>query len=234
MVSVTGICGTLLTLCATMNSVPSEEVVAQISYDTVDSKEQIIEMVENGIDPYSPRELLSKNTQDIIKGYFEYEEQRRIEEMKRQLEEEMARIKAIEEQYPYKEYRQTYYSVIENNETNLGAGYSYRDNNIKVIDNVMNFYDKEYGYLPVYAIDMNEVLNSGLNQKGTPNVYGSIIELTNGNKTWLGIVLDACGECRYSKRLDLWVYQNQQSLDVSNIDFRYVRYGWNNEEQYHG
>ena len=248
MVSVTTLCGTLLTMCATMNSVPAEEVVAQSTYDSVDSK-QLSEWLEKEATTsslYNPRNVLKPEVVNYLVGYQEYqeeqeriaelerlaelerqriaEEQARLEEQRRQ--EELARQQALERQYPYKNYRQTYYSVQEG-ERNLGAGYNANSPEVAVINNIMNFYDKQYGYLPIVAININEVMASGLNQRGTPNLYGSVIEMKypNGN-VQKAIVLDACGACSRSSKVDLWVYNNDSSLDISGVEFRYVRKGW--------
>lgn len=238
MVSVTTLCGTLLTVCATMNSVPTEEVVAQSTYDTVDSQ-QITEWLEQETNKsvYSdPRNVLKPEVVEYLVGYqahVEEKERLRLEEIERQQQEELERQRLAEEarqrelaSYTNTGYRQTYYSVAEG-ETNLGAGYNYQSKEITVIDNVMNFYDKDFGYLPIYAININEVTESGLNAKGTPNLYGSVIQIKdeNGNISQ-GIVLDACGACSRANKIDLWVYNNNQVHDVSNLDFKYVRKGW--------
>lgn len=228
MVSVTGICGTLITLCATLNNVPTEEVVAQISYETVDSKEQMVELLEDEVsDLYAPRDLLSSEVLDVFQNYLEYQqelEQQRIAEEQARIEKE--RQRALEQQYTHKDYRQTYYSVQEG-ERNLGAGYNVNSSEIEVINNIMNFYDNEYGYLPIVAININEVLDSGLNAQGTPNLYGSVIEIKYPNEdTQKAIVLDACGACSRASKIDLWVYNNAPSLDISGIEFKYVRKGW--------
>lgn len=238
MVSVTTLCGTLLTVCATMNSVPTEEVVAQSTYDTVDSQ-QITEWLEQEANKsvYSdPRSVLKPEVVEYLVGYqahVEEKERLRLEEIERQQQEELERQRLAEEarqrelaSYTNTGYRQTYYSVAEG-ETNLGAGYNYQSKEITVIDNVMNFYDKDFGYLPIYAININEVMESGLNAKGTPNLYGSVIQIKdeNGNISQ-GIVLDACGACSRANKIDLWVYNNNQVHDVSNLDFKYVRKGW--------
>lgn len=250
MVSVTTLCGTLVTVCATMSNVPTEEVVAQSTYDLVDS-EQITQWVNDLTMTYrsNPREAVKSEVIEYIQGYWEYqeeqerlaelerqriaEEQARLEEQRRQ--EELARIERerIANEFPNVGFRQTYYSVAEG-ETNLGAGYSVNSREVSVINNVMNFYDSAYGNLPIYAIDMNEVLASGFNSRGVPNLYGSVIEIEdeNGNRS-KGIILDACGACRYAKKIDLWTYSNNQSHDVSNLKFRYLRYGWNNYTEYH-
>lgn len=238
MTNFTTLCGTLATLCATLNNVPTEEVVAQLSYETVDSKEHLVELVSEGMNPYATRDLISDEMHEFFSGYLEYqkeqerlaelerqriaEEQARLEEQRRQ--EELARKRAME--YSHKNYRQTYYSVQEG-ETNLGAGYNMYSSQVRVIDNVMNFYDQEYGYLPIVAININEVLASGLNHRGTPNLYGSVIQMKYPNgKVQKAIVLDACGACSRAKKIDLWVYYNAPSLDISNVEFKYIRKGW--------
>ena len=243
MVSVTTLCGTLLTMCATMNNVPTEEVVAQSTYDTVDSQQINEWMGEVAIQsPYIPRSVLKPEVVDYLVGYQEHVEEQerlRLEELERQRQEELERQRQAEEarqrelaSYTHKGYRQTYYSVAEG-ETNLGAGYNYQSKEIAVINNVMNFYDKDYGYLPIYAININEVLGSGLNSKGTPNLYGSVIQIkdSNGNIS-KGIVLDACGACSRANKIDLWVYNNNQVHDVSNLEFKYIRKGWNDYVAY--
>lgn len=255
MVSITPLC--VATLLATCNPSTTEiattegDSVQQSTYDSVDSQ-QLSEWFEReaAISSLSnPRSVLKPEVVDFLVGYQEYqeeqerlaelerqriaEEQARLEEQRRQ--EELARLERerIANEFPNKGYRQTYYSVAEG-EYNLGAGYNVNSREVSVINNVMNFYDNTYGNLPIYAIDMNEVLASGFNSKGTPNLYGSVIEVEDeyGNRS-KGIILDACGACRYAKKIDLWVYNNDQSHDVSNLNFRYLRYGWSDYTEYH-
>lgn len=125
------------------------------------------------------------------------------------------------------EYRQTYYSV-QQGETKLGSGLNKNSANVEVVNNIMHYNDSEYGLIPIYALNMDVVTDSGQDSRGTWNIYGSVIELTKGEETWYGYVGDACGACRYNKKIDLWVYNNDQSLDVDNISFRFVRYGQQN------
>lgn len=253
MVNITPLC--VATLLATCNPLGTEiattegdSVQQSTDYNSVDSQqlEQWFER-EMAISPLSnPRSVLKPEVVNYLVGYQEEqerlaeleqqriaEEQARLEEQRRQ--EELARIERerIANEFPNKGYRQTYYSVAEG-ELNLGAGYNVNSREVSVINNVMNFYDNTYGNLPIYAIDMNEVLSSGFNSKGTPNLYGSVIEVEDeyGNRS-KGIILDACGACRYAKKIDLWVYNNNQSHDVSNLKFRYLRYGWSDYTEYH-
>lgn len=139
----------------------------------------------------------------------------------------------IEQKEEYKteetllEYRQTYYSV-EEGELSVGALYSYNDEKMKIIDNIIHFSDSEYGYLQVIAVSIDEVLESGQDSRGVWNIYGSVVELgypTGEVKN--AIILDACGECRNSNKFDLWVYENQPNLDIDNVTLKYVRKGWN-------
>lgn len=251
MVNITPLC--VATLLATCN--PSETEIAttegdsvqQSTYDSVDSQ-QISEWLEKEAmvsSLYNPRNVLKPEVVNYLVGYQEYqeeqerlaelerqriaEEQARLEEQRRQeqiRQQELERQRALEQQYPYKNYRQTYYSVQEG-ERSLGAGYNVNSSEVAVINNIMNFYDKQYGYLPIVAININEVMSSGLNQRGTPNLYGSVIEMKYPNGTiQKAIVLDACGACSRSSKVDLWVYSNDSSLDVSGVEFRYVRKGW--------
>ena len=141
------------------------------------------------------------------------------------IKEEPIEEEKIEEVLPT--YRQTYYSV-EEGELSVGALYSYNDAEMRIIDNVIHFNDSEYGYTQVIAINMNEVLESGQSSKGTWNVYGSVVELGYPNgETKNAIILDACGECRYASKIDLWVYENQERHDTDNVTMKYLRRGWN-------
>ena len=222
MVNIIPICTVLSVYNPFTNTVPDSIDGKQSTYTVVDSQPKI-EIVGRELTP-SPQSY-SEIVKQMIEQLDIYLAQQKEEEERLRLEEE-ERIRKLNE-YPNKGYRQTYYSVLQDSETNLGSGYNYKSSEIKNINNVMHFNDETYGWLPVYAINMNEVVASGQNERGIWNVYGSVIEVTNGTEKWKGIVLDACGACRYSPKIDLWVYQNEQALDLQNLDFKYLRYGWN-------
>ena len=63
----------------------------------------------------------------------------------------------------FKNYRQTFYSVTAG-EVKVGYGLTYQDDGVKVIDNVMHYYDDEYEWLPIVAVNIDEVLEVGLNE----------------------------------------------------------------------
>ena len=225
-----------LPLCVTVglalcqSNTMSEDITQQKHYSelTATDVEQMIEEIT--VPTTYESNVVDLETIEYINGYYDYvEEQERIAEEQRRLEEEakqreLERI-AWENRFDRQDYRQTYYSVVDG-ETKLGSLFYYGHSSIRNINNIMHYNDSQYGWLPVYAINMNEVTSSGQNAKGTWNIYGSVIEVRQGDKTWHGIVLDACGACRYANKIDLWTYSVDLSLDTTGIDWRIVRYGY--------
>ena len=131
----------------------------------------------------------------------------------------------------FKDYRQTFYSVTAG-EVKVGYGLTYQDDSVKVIDNVMHYYGDEYEWLPIVAVNIDEVLEVGLNERGIPNYYGTILEITypKGN-VQKAIVLDACGACRRHNRIDLWVYDHDYQHDITGIEYRIVREGFKDDKE---
>ena len=132
----------------------------------------------------------------------------------------------------FRDYRQTFYSVT-SGEVKVGYGLTYQDDDVMVIDNVMHYYDNEYEWLPIIAVNIDEVLAVGLNERGIPNYYGTILEITYPEgETQKAIVLDACGACSWDNRIDLWVYDQDYQHDIKGIEYRIIREGFReNEEQ---
>lgn len=227
---------------ALCQSTPMSEDITQqnIPYSQVDES-QINNLLEDILAPSYNREIPSLDTIEYIEGYYDYveeqerleqeriaEEQRRLEEQQRLAEEErqreLERI-AWENRFDRKGYRQTVYSVTEG-EVQLGSGLYYGHPSVRNINNVMHYNDAEYGWLPIYAININEVIASGQNSRGIWNIYGSVIEMRQGDKTWYASIQDACGRCRYESKIDMWTYSVDLSLDTTGIDWRIVRYGY--------
>ena len=125
-------------------------------------------------------------------------------------------------------FRQTFYSVIGDKETKLGyIGLTPNHKEIRNIDNVMHFYDNEYGWLPVIAVDIDAVVATGLNNIGTYNAYGSVLEIDYQDGTCeKAIVLDACGACAIYDRIDLWVYGDNYVHDKSIEAIKTIRRGF--------
>lgn len=242
MVSNLSLCLTLGLITCNPNNM-SEDITQQKHYsqlDSTDVEQMVSELYSMQIsyETFTLEEMdRALNTYNYLLGYQDYlDEQKRIEqeriaEEQRKREEEQTRLEQERQHQEWLDsfdrqgFRQTVYTVAEG-ETSLGSGLYYGHPSVKPINNVMHYNDSEYGWLPIYAININEVLGSGLNQKGTPNLYGSIIELKHNNKTWFGFVADACGACSRSSKVDLWTYNLDHSLDIGNVDWRIVRYGY--------
>ena len=137
--------------------------------------------------------------------------------------------KVDETETVFKDYRQTFYSVT-GGEVKVGYGLTYQDDSVKVIDNVMHYYDAQYEWLPIVAINIDEVLEVGLNERGIPNYYGTVLEITYPEgDTQKAIVLDACGACSWDNRIDLWVYDHDYQHDIKGIEYRIVREGFKDD-----
>ena len=138
-------------------------------------------------------------------------------------------VEVIEEKPPLGQgFRQTFYSVIGNNETHLGyLGLSEHDPRIRNIDNIMHYNDEQFGWIPVIAVDIDAVKSTGLNDIGTYNAYGSVLAVgyTDGTCT-NAIVLDACGACAIHDRIDLWVYRDDYAHDKSVEAIEIIRTGF--------
>lgn len=134
----------------------------------------------------------------------------------------------------FRDYRQTFYSVT-SGEVKVGYGLTYQDDEVMVIDNVMHYYDDEYEWLPIVAVNIDEVLAVGLNERGIPNYYGTILEITYPEgETQKAIVLDACGACSWDNRIDLWVYDQDYQHDIKGIEYRIIREGFREDEEQSG
>lgn len=131
----------------------------------------------------------------------------------------------------HENYRQTYYTYVDGDfsvgaRSPQGELITLGTPGLAVIDNEMKWYDEEYGWISIYAINLDEV-------KATQNgydfeVYGSVIEVAFPDGTIdNGIILDACGACRYEAKIDKWLYQKDSTKDIKGVSFSYKRYGWN-------
>ena len=139
--------------------------------------------------------------------------------------------KVDETETVFKDYRQTFYSVT-GGEVKVGYGLTYQDDSVKVIDNVMHYYDAQYEWLPIVAINIDEVLEVGLNERGIPNYYGTVLEITYPEgDTQKAIVLDACGACSWDNRIDLWVFDHYYQHDIKGIEYRIVREGFKDDKE---
>lgn len=183
-------------------------------------------------------EVLSLESLASVIGQIEKKQMFQLEEVETETETEIEEVQEVQEEvfvsrYSNLErtYRQTYYSV-EQGETSLGSGYNNYSQQVKNIDNVMNFNDPEFGYLPIIAVNINEVKESGQNSKGIWNMYGTVVELNySSGEVQKAIILDACGACSRADKVDLWVMNNNVKHDVENVELKVIRDGWGYEDK---
>ena len=137
-------------------------------------------------------------------------------------------VKIIEEPTLGRGFRQTFYSVIGNDETHLGyLGLSKDSADIKNINNIMHYNDEQFGWMPVIAVDVDAIKDTGLNDVGTYNAYGSVLKVNYEDGTCVyAIILDACGACAVYDRIDLWVYRDDYTYDKSIEAIEILRRGF--------
>lgn len=124
-------------------------------------------------------------------------------------------------------FTQTVYDVVTERGIQVGHGEKWNDSNMKVIDNLICYHDKEFGYLPVVALGLDQVNCTRDGNKYKFNIYGSVIEINYPNgESRKAICLDAIGQGRYEKKIDLYQYKLNIKDHVENISFRFIRKGF--------
>ena len=191
-----------------------KDAISQIQTENAEDVSNLAFMLNNLSDEMVKAMPLSTNTDGISETGI-------VEETS-EVEEETTTV--------FKDYRQTFYSVTAG-EVKVGYGLTYQDDSVKVIDNVMHYYDDEYEWIPIVAVNIDEVLEVGLNERGVPNYYGTILEITYPEgDSQKAIVLDACGACSWDNRIDLWVYDYNYQHDIKGIEYRIIREGFKDED----
>ena len=131
-------------------------------------------------------------------------------------------------------YTRTYYDVDVEGGIISSYGKYWNDEDMRVENNFIQYYDEQYGWVNVYALNVDQMKEYGT--VVTSTVLGSIIEvkLPNESSTHYGIVLDVCGACAKAKKIDVWV-KNPNVAKESNthieggVEFRFKRFGFDGE-----
>ena len=100
-------------------------------------------------------------------------------------------------------WKKTSYSTQEGL-TTTATGLNVTNNpNVKLVGNSYKWHDSEYGYVDIYAMNINQLKESAKGGVYTSPYYGSIIEVedSNGNISY-GAILDACGQASKEAILD--------------------------------
>ena len=125
-------------------------------------------------------------------------------------------------------FTQTNYSVVEEKGYELAIGVDWNDQYVKNINNVMHYRDPQYGYLPIYALNIDQIKEYG--KVYDSKLFGSVIEIKYPDgSTGRGIIMDACGQCAKESKIDLWVYHDDNSKHIEDINFKFTRIGWGND-----
>ena len=184
------------------------------------------------------------DTKQVFKQAEEYkleqerlEEERRLEEQRRQ--EELARQRAMADTSTPRfktdgtvnpEFRQTVYDVVQEGGVQVSHGEYWNSPNMRVHNNLIQYYDNQYGWVQVVALNIDQVKEHG--SVVTSEMLGSIIEMRYPNgEVKNAIVLDVCGAARTSRKVDLWVYDFSNAKggtntgDIHGVEFRFVRFG---------
>jgi hypothetical protein len=127
----------------------------------------------------------------------------------------------------------TWYDVKTEGGVQVAHGEYWNGENMMVFNNDILYKDHEYGWIPIVALNIDEVREFGKGRNAIVNseMYGSIIEIEypNGKKD-KAIVLDVCGRAREERIVDRWVYDGELAQskygDLKGISFRFVRFGF--------
>lgn len=136
-------------------------------------------------------------------------------------------------------YTRTYYDVDVEGGIIASYGKYWNDEDMRVKNNFIQYHDEQYGWVNVYALNVDQMKEYGT--VVTSTALGSIIEikLPNEDKTHYGVVLDVCGACAKEKRIDVWVKnpyiakENKTHID-DVVEFRFVRFGFDGETIVYG
>lgn len=131
------------------------------------------------------------------------------------------------------DFTRTYYDVEVEGGVVASYGLYWNDDNMRVENNYIQYYDEQYGWVYVYALNVDQMKEYGT--VVTSTALGSIIEVKlPDSSTHYGIVLDVCGACAKAKKIDVWV-KNQYEAVKNNthidggVEFRFRRFGFDGE-----
>lgn len=128
-------------------------------------------------------------------------------------------------------FRQTVYDVVREGGVQVSHGEYWNSKNMRVHNNVIQYHDKEYGWIQVVALNIDQVKEYG--SVVTSSMLGSVIEMRYPNgHVEKAVVLDVCGAARTQRKVDLWVYDlhrakaNTNTGDIQGVEFKFIRFGF--------
>lgn len=135
-------------------------------------------------------------------------------------------------------FTMTWYDVKTEGGIQVSHGEYWNDKNVRVHNNDIQYYDKEFGWIQVVALNIDQVKEFGHGKGAVVNstMLGSVIEIQypDGHKEE-AIVLDVCGKARTERVVDRWVYDGRKAQSqygrLQGVEFRFVRFGFENSHQ---
>ena len=128
------------------------------------------------------------------------------------------------------DWKKTSYSTQEGL-TTTATGINVTNNpNVKLVGNSYKWHDSEYGYVDIYAMNINQLKESAKGGVYTSPYYGSIIEVedSNGNVSY-GAILDACGQASKEAILDKFTKNTEPNNEY--ISWSVKRKGFANKDE---
>ena len=100
-------------------------------------------------------------------------------------------------------------------------------------NNDMQYYDDEYGWIQIVAVNIDQVKEYGYGNAAVVNstMLGSVMEIEypDGHRE-KAIILDVCGKARTERIVDRWVYDGRQAQNtygrLEGIQFKFRRFGF--------
>ena len=127
-------------------------------------------------------------------------------------------------------WKKTSYSTQEGL-TTTATGINVTNNpNVKLVGNSYKWHDSEYGYVDIYAMNINQLKESAKGGVYTSPYYGSIIEVedSNGNISY-GAILDACGQASKEAILDKFTKNTEPNNEY--ISWSVKRKGFESKDE---
>ena len=130
------------------------------------------------------------------------------------------------------DWKKTSYSTQEGL-TTTATGINVTNNpNVKLVGNSYKWHDSEYGYVDIYAMNINQLKESAKGGVYTSPYYGSIIEVedSNGNISY-GAILDACGQASKEAILDKFTKNTEPNNEYISWSVKRKGFASKDEDQ---
>lgn len=130
-------------------------------------------------------------------------------------------------------FTMTWYDVKTERGIEVSHGEKWNDKRVRIHNNDMQYYDDEYGWIQIVAVNIDQVKEYGYGNAAVVNstMLGSVMEIEypDGHRE-KAIILDVCGKARTERIVDRWVYDGRQAQNtygrLEGIQFKFIRFGF--------